>query len=82
VGPGVVDTPVHKDDSKDSLNARQPMRRIANVSDVVDTVLYLADASQVTGEYSTSMAVFTLADVLPNWKREVGMARANPNAQM
>jgi NAD(P)-dependent dehydrogenase (short-subunit alcohol dehydrogenase family) len=50
VAPGVVDTPLHKDDPKESLNARQPMRKIAEVRDIVDAVLYLARAGQVTGE--------------------------------
>jgi NAD(P)-dependent dehydrogenase (short-subunit alcohol dehydrogenase family) len=50
VAPGVVDTPLHKDDPKDSLEAGQPMGKIANVKDVVDAVLYLAQAGQVTGE--------------------------------
>ena len=50
VAPGVVDTPLHKNDPKDSFKARQPMGRIAQVKDVVDAVLYLAQAGQVTGE--------------------------------
>jgi NAD(P)-dependent dehydrogenase (short-subunit alcohol dehydrogenase family) len=50
VAPGVVDTPLHKDAPKDSLKARQPMGKIAEVKDVVDAVLYLVQASQVTGE--------------------------------
>jgi NAD(P)-dependent dehydrogenase (short-subunit alcohol dehydrogenase family) len=50
VAPGVVDTPLHKDDSKDSLKTLQPLGKIAGVKDVVDAVLYLAQAGQVTGE--------------------------------
>ena len=50
VAPGVVDTPLHKDDPKDFLKTLQPMGRIASVRDVVDAVLYLAHAGQVTGE--------------------------------
>jgi NAD(P)-dependent dehydrogenase (short-subunit alcohol dehydrogenase family) len=50
VAPGVVDTALHKDDPKDSSKARQPMARIAQVADIVGAVLYLAQASQVTGE--------------------------------
>jgi NAD(P)-dependent dehydrogenase (short-subunit alcohol dehydrogenase family) len=50
VAPGVVDTPLHKDGPKDSLNTRQPTGKIAEVKDIVDAVLYLAQASQVTGE--------------------------------
>lgn len=50
VAPGVVDTPLHKDDPKDSLKTLQPMGKIVEVKDVVDAVLYLAQAGQVTGE--------------------------------
>lgn len=50
VAPGVVDTPLHKDDPKDFLKTLQPMGGIASVRDVVDAVLYLAQAGQVTGE--------------------------------
>ena len=50
VAPGVADTPLHKDDPKDVLRTLQPMGRIASVQDVVDAVLYLANAGQVTGE--------------------------------
>lgn len=50
VAPGVVDTPLHKDDPKDSLRTLQPMGKIVEVKDVVDAVLYLAQAGQVTGE--------------------------------
>ena len=45
VAPGVVDTPMHQDDPKTSS-----MRKIATVKDVVDAVLYMAQAGQVSGE--------------------------------
>jgi len=50
VAPGVVDTPLHKDDPKDFLKTLQPMGKIASIKDIVDAVLYLAEAGQVTGE--------------------------------
>jgi NAD(P)-dependent dehydrogenase (short-subunit alcohol dehydrogenase family) len=50
VAPGVVDTPMHKDNPKDLLKTLQPMGGIADVEDVADAVLYLAQAGQVTGE--------------------------------
>ena len=50
VAPGVVDTPLHKDDPKSVLKTLQPMGKIASIKDVVDAVLYLAHADQVTGE--------------------------------
>ncbi len=48
VAPGVVDTPMHKDDRKDST--LQPARKIGTVKDVADAVLYLAEAGHVSGE--------------------------------
>ena len=50
VAPGVVDTPLHEGQSKDSLKALQPMGRISGVKDVVDAIVYLTEAGQVTGE--------------------------------
>ena len=50
VAPGVVDTPLHGGAPKDLLRTRQPMGHIASVKDIVDAVLYLAHAGQVTGE--------------------------------
>lgn len=50
VAPGVVDTPMHENDPKDFLKTMQPMGRIVSVKDVVDAVLYLAQAGDVTGE--------------------------------
>jgi NAD(P)-dependent dehydrogenase (short-subunit alcohol dehydrogenase family) len=50
VAPGVVDTPLHKGDPKDFLKTFQPMGKIVEVKDVVDAVLYLAEAGQITGE--------------------------------
>ncbi len=50
VAPGVVDTTLHKDVHKESLTTRQPLKTITEVKDIVDAVLYLACADQVTGE--------------------------------
>jgi len=50
VAPGIVDTPMHRDDPMDFLRTLQPMGRVSEVSDIVGAVLYLTDASQVTGE--------------------------------
>jgi len=50
VAPGVVDTPLHKENPKDFLKTLQPMGRIADVKDIADAVLYLTQAGQVTGE--------------------------------
>jgi NAD(P)-dependent dehydrogenase (short-subunit alcohol dehydrogenase family) len=48
VAPGVVDTPMHQNDPKDSTS--QPAIEKATVKDVVDAVLYLAEADHVSGE--------------------------------
>lgn len=50
VAPGVVDSPLHKNDSKDVLKTFQPMGKIVEIKDIIDAVLYLAEAGQVTGE--------------------------------
>jgi NAD(P)-dependent dehydrogenase (short-subunit alcohol dehydrogenase family) len=50
VAPGIVDTPMHKDDPKDFLRTLQPMGRISAVKDIVDAIVYLTEAGQVTGE--------------------------------
>ncbi len=50
VAPGVVNTQLHKDDPGEQFQTFQPLGKIAEVKDVVDAVLYLAQADQVTGE--------------------------------
>lgn len=50
VAPGIVDTPMHTNDSKDFLKTLSPMGVISSVGDVVDAVLYLTQARNVTGE--------------------------------
>jgi NAD(P)-dependent dehydrogenase (short-subunit alcohol dehydrogenase family) len=48
VAPGVVDTQMHRNDPNDST--LQPAMKKATVKDIVDAVLYLAQASHVSGE--------------------------------
>jgi NAD(P)-dependent dehydrogenase (short-subunit alcohol dehydrogenase family) len=48
VAPGVVDTPMHRSDPSDSTP--QPAMKKATVEDIVDAVLYLAQAGHVSGE--------------------------------
>jgi NAD(P)-dependent dehydrogenase (short-subunit alcohol dehydrogenase family) len=48
VAPGVVDTAMHRNDPKGST--LQPAIKKATVKDVVDAVLYLAQAGHVSGE--------------------------------
>jgi NAD(P)-dependent dehydrogenase (short-subunit alcohol dehydrogenase family) len=50
VAPGIVDTPLHEDDPKDFLKTLEPMGKIVPVKEVVEAVLYLAEAGLVTGE--------------------------------
>jgi NAD(P)-dependent dehydrogenase (short-subunit alcohol dehydrogenase family) len=50
VAPGIVDTPLHKDDPQDFLKTLQPMGQISDVKDIVDAIVYLTEANQVTGE--------------------------------
>ena len=48
VAPGVTDTPMHPTDPNDSTT--QPVVKKATVKDIVDAVLYLAQAGHVNGE--------------------------------
>lgn len=50
VAPGVVDTPLHRDDPKDFLKTLNPMGIISDAQEIVDAVLYLTEAPHVTGE--------------------------------
>jgi len=50
VAPGVVDTPLIGDNPKDFLRTLSPMGTISDVKDVVEAVVYLTEAGQVTGE--------------------------------
>ena len=50
VAPGVVDTPLHAEDSNDSLKTLSPMDSISTVEDIASAVVYLTEAGQITGE--------------------------------
>jgi NAD(P)-dependent dehydrogenase (short-subunit alcohol dehydrogenase family) len=50
VAPGIVDTPMHKNDPKDFLKTLQPLGKMQDVKDIVDAIVYLSEAPQVTGE--------------------------------
>jgi NAD(P)-dependent dehydrogenase (short-subunit alcohol dehydrogenase family) len=49
VSPGIVDTPLHKGLSKDFLESLSPMAQISTTQDIADAVLFLTEASRVTG---------------------------------
>jgi NAD(P)-dependent dehydrogenase (short-subunit alcohol dehydrogenase family) len=50
VAPGIVDTPMHRNDPKEFLKSLSPLGRISDVQDIAEAVLYLTEARQVTGE--------------------------------
>ena len=50
VAPGIVDTPMHLNDPKDFLRSLSPLGTISSIGDVVDAVVYLTEAHQITGE--------------------------------
>lgn len=50
VAPGVVDTPMHANDSRELLRSLSPMGEISDISDIVDAIVYMAEARHVTGE--------------------------------
>jgi NAD(P)-dependent dehydrogenase (short-subunit alcohol dehydrogenase family) len=50
VSPGVINTPMHANDDHAALAKSHPLARMGEISDVVDAVLYLQNATFVTGE--------------------------------
>lgn len=50
VAPGIVDTPMHANDPKEFLKGLSPMGAIVDVEDIVDAVVYMTEARNVTGE--------------------------------
>ena len=50
VAPGVVDTPLHKDNPKDFLKTLSPMNSISSAQEIVDAVVFLTEAPHITGE--------------------------------
>ena len=50
VAPGVVETPLLATVPKDFLRSLSPMGQIGTPKDIADAVVYLTEASQVTGE--------------------------------
>jgi NAD(P)-dependent dehydrogenase (short-subunit alcohol dehydrogenase family) len=50
VAPGIVDTPMHQNDPQDFLKSLSPMGTISDPKDIADAVVYLTEASHVTGE--------------------------------
>jgi NAD(P)-dependent dehydrogenase (short-subunit alcohol dehydrogenase family) len=50
VSPGVVKTSMHPVETHAALGAFHPVRRMGEISDIVEAILYLESASFVTGE--------------------------------
>ena len=50
VAPGVVDTPLHKDNPKNLLESLNPMGSVTDSKEIADAVVYLTEARHVTGE--------------------------------
>ena len=50
VAPGIVDTPMHKNDPEDILKSLSPMGTITDPKDIAEAVIYLTEAGHVTGE--------------------------------
>lgn len=50
VSPGIIKTPMHAAETHGALAALHPMKRLGEVADVTQAVLYLEDAGFVTGE--------------------------------
>src|ERR1700737_1308860 len=50
VAAGVINTPMHKPDTREFLKGLHPVGRMGEVKEVVDAVLFLTDATFTTGE--------------------------------
>jgi NAD(P)-dependent dehydrogenase (short-subunit alcohol dehydrogenase family) len=50
VSPGVIKTPMHPAETHEFLAALHPMKRLGDIRDIVEAVLYLESAGFVTGE--------------------------------
>jgi NAD(P)-dependent dehydrogenase (short-subunit alcohol dehydrogenase family) len=50
VSPGIIKTPMHAPETHASLASLHPVKRIGEISDISQAVLYLEDANFVTGE--------------------------------
>ena len=50
VSPGIIRTPMHAEETYDSLAALHPVGRMGGISDIVDAIAYLETAEFITGE--------------------------------
>ncbi|MDX1126706.1 SDR family oxidoreductase [Sinorhizobium medicae] len=50
VSPGIIKTPMHAPETHAAMSSLHPVGRMGEISDIVDAVIYLENASFVTGE--------------------------------
>jgi NAD(P)-dependent dehydrogenase (short-subunit alcohol dehydrogenase family) len=50
VSLGVIDTPMHKPETHEFLKGLHPVGRMGEIKEVVDAVLFLTNATFITGE--------------------------------
>ena len=50
ISPGIIKTPMHAVENYEMLAKFHPLARMGEISDIVGAVLYLQDATFVTGE--------------------------------
>lgn len=50
VAPGIMDTPMHKNNPKDFLKTLSPMGTISDPKELAEAVLFLTESSTITGE--------------------------------
>ena len=75
VAPGVVDTPLHKDNPVDFLKTLSPMNSTSSAQEIVDAVVFLTEARISPGRCCTSTAAHIWADGNP-WPRAADAAGA------
>lgn len=47
---GVIDTPMHEGEDHEALSQSNPMGRLGKIQEIVDAILFLTDATFITGE--------------------------------
>src|SRR5215831_14438348 len=50
IGAGIIDTPMHKREAHEALKKLHPIHRLGTVPEIVDALLFLEQASFVSGE--------------------------------
>lgn len=50
IGAGLIDTPMHQPEMHDTLKTLHPIQRLGTVEEIAEAVLYLTEATFVTGE--------------------------------